>query len=256
MSMIHTIVIEDEKPALENLIQIIREMDFPIEVRSVLSSVRQAIDYLSVNKTGIDLILSDVQLGDGLSFNLFKEVEVTAPVIFITGYDEFIMNALEHNGIDYLLKPVSKKELSKALQKFQMLRDHFAGAPTQPFQNFIHSITQERVPRIMVKKGLEFVPLRLADVVLFYTENKIVFVLDKDGGKYLSDKTLGELEDELDPRLFFRANRQYIINFNFIKSYKVFEKLKLQVNLTLASIKRPIIISQETAPQFKRWVSG
>ena len=167
-----------------------------------------------------------------------------------------MMSAFEHNGIDYLLKPVDKRDLSKALAKFQMLKEHFSGTAEKPLQKLINALDADRRSRLMVKRGIEFIPMRLQDIVLFYTENKVVYVIDRENKKYMVDKSLGDLEEELDPRHFFRANRQYIINIEYIKSYKVYEKLKLQVNLTLPEIRHSIIISQETAPVFKKWVSS
>lgn len=110
--------------------------------------------------------------------------------------------------------------------------------------------------RILVKRGVEYVSLPCADIVLCYTENKLVYVLDKCGKKYLSDKNLGEMESELDNQMFFRVNRQYIVNINFIRSFKSYERVKLQVELTLPEVQHVVIVSQETAPEFRRWIAG
>src|SRR5262245_35193123 len=122
-AMINAIIIEDEKPALENLIKILKEIADDVQVSATLSSVRESLDYLS-EKPAADLILSDVQLGDGLSFEIFNQSGIRIPVIFITGYDEFMLNAFEYNGIDYLLKPVDKDSLRKALNKYRILQKH------------------------------------------------------------------------------------------------------------------------------------
>ena len=253
--MIHTIIIEDEEPALDNLVKTCEGLIFPIRITTVLRSVREAIQYLSAHPTAADLILSDVQLGDGLSFSIFKEVDVKMPVIFITGYDEFMMSAFEHNGIDYLLKPVSQKELSKAIYKFQKLKDHFTDTH-KPIQKLIQTLDGDSKSRIMVKRGIESIPMRLTDVALFYTENKVVYAWDRDGRKYLYDKSLGDLEEELSREQFFRANRQYLINIDYIKSYRPFDKLKLQVDIQLSDSKHSVIVSQENASHFKRWING
>jgi DNA-binding LytR/AlgR family response regulator len=213
--------------------------------------VRESIEFLATNPPA-DLIFSDVQLGDGLSFEIFNQSGNRTPVIFITGYDEFMLNAFEYNGIDYLLKPVDKEGLRKALVKYRMLEKHFAAHHSM--NNLLQYIGNHKKKRLVVKKGLENISLRLEDVVLFYTENKIVYVIDRSGKKYLADKNLGELEESLDENIFFRANRQYIININFIKGFKSYEKVKLQVDLTMPELNHCIIVSQETAPQFREWM--
>ena len=249
--MIKAIIIEDEKPALEDLIDTLGAIADDIQVVATLGSVKESIDYLS-QQPAADLILSDVQLGDGLSFEIFNQSGIRIPAIFITGYDEFMLNAFEYNGIDYLLKPVEKESLSKALKKYRMLEKHFTDHHS--IANLLQYLGNHKRKRIIVKKGMENISLRLEDVVLFYTENKIVYVIDRWGKKYLADKNLSEMEEELDSSVFFRANRQYIININFVRGFKSYEKVKLMVDLTLPELNHCIIVSQEMAPQFREWM--
>lgn len=249
--MLNAIIIEDERPALENLVQMIHTIADDVQVIATLHTVKESIEYLSANPPA-DLIFSDVQLGDGLSFEIFNQSGNRIPVIFITGYDEFMLNAFEYNGIDYLLKPVDMEGLRKALAKYRMLEKHFASHHS--LNNLLQYIGNHKKKRLVVKKGMENISLRLEDVVLFYTENKVVYVIDRSGKKYLADKNLAELEVSLDENIFFRANRQYIININFIKGFKSYEKVKLQVDLTLPELNHCIIVSQETAPQFREWM--
>ena len=249
--MLNTIIIEDEKMARENLINALMNIDPQVNVQAQLSNVKESLEYFS-NLPEADLIFSDVQLEDGLSFEIFNRLSIPIPVIFITGYDQFMMNAFEYNGIDYLLKPVNEDELQKAIIKYRMLERHFNNQPS--VKKLAHYVSNRKKTRLIVKKGLENISLRLEDVVLFYTENKIVFVIDRYGKKFLADKNLGELEEELDDVAFFRANRQYIININFVKGFKSFEKVKLQVDLVLPELNHCIIISQETAPAFRKWM--
>lgn len=253
--MLKVIIIEDEAAALENLINALSNVRPSLQVQATLTSVKEGIEYLSGNNHGADLIFSDVQLPDGLSFEIYHATNTHIPVIFITGYDEFMTNAFEYNGIDYLLKPVSADELSKAIRKYEMLEQHFA--PAHHSNGGLSKMLQQfgrYKNRIMVRKGVENIPLKLEDVALFYTENKVVYIVDRQGKKYMGDKNLTELEDELHPEQFFRANRQYIINIDYVKGFKAYEKVKLQVDLVLTELPHTIIVSQETAPAFRKWI--
>lgn len=251
--MKNAIIIEDERAVAQALVSSLKEVEPGVQIKTILSSVGDSIDYL-MQQPEADVIFSDVQLSDGLSFSIFNEVPVSAPIIFITGYDKFMMNAFEYNSIDYLLKPVCKEDLKKALDKYKKLEDHFR-QDTRIANNFLESFGKQKRTRLIVKKGLEHVSLLLEDIVLFFTENKIVYVIDKKGRKYLADKNLGDLEQELDQKTFFRVNRQFIININYIRSFKTYERVKLQVELTLSDINYFIVVSQETAPHFRKWIS-
>lgn len=251
--MTKAVIIEDEKLAVSTLLHTLSEITEPVQVEIVLSSVKESIAYFSGNH-GTDIIFSDVQLPDGHSFDIFKEVEVKTPVIFTTAYDAFMVNAFAGNGIDYLLKPVDKRELEKALHKYRMLENHF-NAHTEAMQRFISQTDPRKKNRLVVKRGLEYISLKLDEVVLFYTENKLVYVADAAGKKYISELTLAELEEKLDPGRFFRVNRQYIVNIDHIRGYKPFERVKLQLELNVTALhNHHIVISQENAAQFRRWM--
>jgi DNA-binding LytR/AlgR family response regulator len=246
--MIKTVIIEDERRIAEEFKAMLLKASSEMEILGSFTTVRESVNYFSSNEAP-DLIFSDVQLPDGLSFDIFNQVRIKSPVVFVTGYDQFILNAFENNGIDYLLKPVDEKDLCKTLNKYKALENHFSQ------HAFIRSFAQRSRTRLLVRKGMESVPLRMQDIVIIYTENKLVFVIDRDGKKYIADKHLAELEQELDRTVFFRVNRQYIINVSFIKSYRAYEKVKLQVDLTMPDLNHQIIISQEMAPCFRKWIS-
>ncbi len=241
------IVIEDEKAVAQNLIATLKEVAPGTQIKATLSSVKESIEYLSRDATA-DIIFCDVQLTDGLSFSIFNEIAIDAPIIFITGYDKFMLNAFEYNSIDYLLKPVCHEDLRKAMEKYKRLEQHFTH--TSYLRSFLQNFDRQKKTRLLVKKGLENISLLLEDVVLFFTENKIVYVIDKNGKKYLVDRNLSDLEVELHAKTFFRVNRQYIVNINFIKSFKAYERVKLQIELTLSDLNYFIVVSQETAPLF------
>jgi len=246
--MIRIVIIEDERLIADELRQRLSMISNEAQVKAVLSSVRDAIVYLSTDN-GTDLIFSDIQLPDGLSFDIFHAVPCTIPVVFITAFDRYIVNAFEHNGIDYLLKPVDDSDILKVLKKYRMLSDHFSSR-----RNFYNLFAAAR-KRIMVKKGLMNMSLKLEDVVLFYTENKIVYTIDKEGKKYVCEQNLSFLEEELANTGFFRANRQFLINAEYIRGYKSYDKVKLLVDMAVSVTDQSIIISQETAPFFRRWMN-
>ena len=247
--MIRTILIEDERMIAEEFKNILKRASADTELVGSLASVRESIAWLSSNEAP-DLIFSDVQLTDGLSFDIFTRVNVKSPVVFITGYDQFMLNAFEHNGIDYLLKPVDENDLAKAVSKYKSLEKHFNSDHA-----FLNGFRQKVKSRLIVRRGIENIALRTDDIVIIYTEEKVVFVIDKEGKKYMVDKKLTELEEELDHHVFFRANRQYIVNIGFIKSYKTYERVKLQVDLLMPNLNHHIVVSQEMAPFFKKWIS-
>lgn len=252
--MINAIIIEDEKPAMEALVKTLLQVSTEINIKARLGTVKESIEYLATHPQA-DIIFSDVQLPDGLSFDIFSHTSVQVPVIFITGFDNYIMMAFEHNGIDYLLKPVDKADLEKAINKYNKLQQHFSHTAIEhPAENLIKFVNGRKKTRLLVKKGVENIALKLEDVVLIYTQNKLVFVIDNCAKKYIADKTLSELEAELDASTFFRVNRQYIVNINYVKSFKSFEKVKLLIDITIPEINHSIIISQETAPAFRKWM--
>ena len=248
--MIKTVIIEDERLIAEEFTRMLMRASAKMEIVGSFSTVKESIDFLSANEAP-DLIFSDVQLPDGLSFDIFNKVHVKSPVVYVTAYDNYILNAFESNGIDYLLKPVDQKDIEKTIEKYRTLKDHFDN-----HRSFINSFYKKQKTRLLVRKGIENIILRTSDIVIIYTENKLVYVIDKDGKKYIADKNLSDLDGELDPGVFFRVNRQYIINIGFVKGYKAYEKVKLQIDLTMPELQHQIIVSQEMAPCFRKWISG
>src|SRR4030095_2253073 len=232
--MLTVVIIEDEKIAIEKLKNTLFEIAPDIIFTATITSVKEGIFYFSGSPQQ-DLIFCDIHLTDGLSFEMFNRFQIDAPVIFTTAYDEFIMKAFDYNGIDYLLKPVNIQEVSKALQKYKLLQQHFSNASNK-LANLLEYINTPKKTRIIVKKGLENIAVKTEDIILFYTENKMVYIIDKQKAKYIYDRNLSLLESELDPDIFFRANRKYVVNINFIKSYKTYEKVKLILELSVPDI--------------------
>ena len=247
------LIVEDERPASENLVEELQAIDDKIDVVAGCNSVDQTVKWLS-NNPAPDLILMDIQLSDGLSFNIFKACEITCPVIFTTAYDKYLTQAFEYSSIDYLLKPISQDRLKHAIKKYKNLRNHFVSNREQ-LAGAINGENHNVRSRILVRKGVEFQAVRVEDTGYFFTEHKLVFLVDKENRKYMAEKNnLSELEEELDKNIFYRANRKFIINANYIKRFKPMERSKISVELTLP-VNEEIIISQENAASFKKWIA-
>lgn len=246
------LIIEDEKPAYENLVEELLVIDENIHVMAACNSVDESVKWLTRNPQP-DLILMDIQLSDGLSFNIFKSCTITCPVIFTTAYDKYLTQAFDYNSIDYLLKPINQTKLRNAIKKYKNLQNYFVNNHSALFDYMNNQ--DKKKSRILVKRGMEFQTVRVEDVVYFFTEHKLVFLVDKDNRKYLAEKNnLSELEEELDKNLFYRANRKYIINANYVKRFKPLERSKISVELLLP-LNEEIIISQENSASFKKWIS-
>lgn len=253
--MINVIIIEDEIPAMEKMARILADVSNEVNILAKLYSVKEGIAYFKNERYAADIIFSDVQLSDGLSFEIFKHAGIRTPVIFTTCYDQFMLLAFENNAIDYILKPIEKSDIQKALWKYKSLQKHFEKQEQgKTMTELVNLVNGKSKSRILAKRGVEHILLRIEDIILFYTENKMVYVIDRFSKKYILDKTLGELEAELDDQIFFRANRQYIVNLDFVKGFKPYEKVKILIDLNIPGIGHSIVVSQETAQAFRRWI--
>lgn len=245
------LIIEDEKPAVKNLTQMIHEYDPAINIVAEIGTVRDAMQWLERNEQP-DLILLDIQLSDGMALEIFKHRPVSCPVIFTTAYDEHILEAFNYNCIDYLLKPIKQQKLNSALDKYLNLKNHF----TQNLLTLLNDLTENKSrykKRISVKKGLDFQSIKIEDIAFFYTEYKMVFLITHKREKFVVDKPLSDLENELSPEAFFRINRKYLASINAISKFKPYEKGRLLVELS-PQVREEIIISQEKAASFKKWM--
>lgn len=249
--MFNVLIAEDEKPSSDNLVAMLNDIDRSFTVAAIVQSIPDTILWL-LSHPKPSLIFMDIQLKDGLSFSIFQQVNISSPVIFTTGFDHYLIEAFEHNGIDYLLKPLNKMKLAKALDKFKNLQNHFVANYSFLAEQFNHSREPKR-NRIAVKRGTELRSVKHEDVAYFFTENKIVFLVTKENEKYLVNKRLRDLDEELDNAVFFRVNRKFIINIDHVKKVKQLDRSQLQVELLLP-LNEPIIISQENASEFKQWL--
>lgn len=244
------LIIEDEILAFESLAQQLLSIDEVLEIPPPCTSIKQSVKWLENNQP--DLILMDIHLSDGLSFDIFKLCRVNCPVIFITAFDKYLLQAFEFNSIDYLLKPIHQEKLQATIKKYKSLQNHFINNLSTLMEYF--NSQNRKKTFVIVKKGLSFQTVRVADISYFFTEHKLVFLVDKTNQKYIVDNSnLSELESELDNKLFYRANRKYIINAHYIKGFKQFDR-RMGLELIIPP-KEEIIISQENIVSFKKWIS-
>lgn len=246
------LIIEDEPLAASRLKSLIHDILPKAEFLAVLDSVEASCAWLS--KEQPDLILMDVQLADGLCFEIFQQVNIQVPVIFTTAYDAYALKAFRVQALDYLLKPLKRIEVKEALDRFQKMtppmpdlkqvRDIYAGEPVPEFRE-----------RYLVRLGTSIRIVEIPDIALIYTESKNTFLMTKEGRRFPLDYSLEAMENQLDPTLFFRANRQYILALHAIREMYVYTKSRVKVNTDPPSPTQ-IIVSTEKSAQFKRWLSG
>ncbi|MFV0529811.1 MAG: LytR/AlgR family response regulator transcription factor [Flavobacteriales bacterium] len=246
------LIIEDEKPNADRLKRLLLEMKPQLEILAVIESVSNAVDWLVQNENP-DIILMDVRLSDGLSFEIFNQTEVESPVIFTTAYDEYAVRAFKYNSIDYLLKPIQKEELQAALEKYDSLIDYSfgGGAALKNLLNYIQP--KEYRNRFLIPYRDSYKTVMANDIAFFYSELNITRAKLFNGEEEVLPQTLEKLEQQLDPKLFFRANRQYIIHMDAIqKVHNHFNgKLKIELKKNTGT---EVLISREKASVFKAWL--
>jgi DNA-binding LytR/AlgR family response regulator len=249
----NVIIIEDEKPAARRLSRLLDDLN--VEVSVMLHSVEEAINWFR-NNAHPDLIFLDIQLSDGLSFEIFEEVEVKSAIIFTTAFDEYALQAFKLNSIDYLLKPIDDEDLEVAVKKYRSLKPE----PQKLALDFedikkllVNPIEREFKKRFTVRVGQHIKIINADEVECFYSENKGTYAATIDGRNYLLDTTLENLETELEPKTFFRVSRKFYININHIKDIISYTNSRLQIKLNHFS-EQEIIVSRERVRDFKLWL--
>jgi two-component system LytT family response regulator len=250
------IIIEDEFIAAETLKNLLTEIQKDIEIPAILQSIEEAVEWIETNPSP-DLIFMDIHLADGSAFMIFDSVEIKCPVIFTTAYDEYALKAFEVNSIGYILKPISKSALEKVMSKYM----NFMGNTLQNqavIKNLLESLRQYNKSYksyFLVPERDKLIPLALDDIYYIFIDTKVVKVVTFDSkGRYI-DKTLDDIMGELDPKKFFRANRQFIISRSSVKDISLWFGNKLSVNLKIP-VPQKIIISKARVKEFKQWLAG
>lgn len=247
------LIIEDEKSNASRLKKIVEQIDPSFEVVHILDTVTGAVTWFKQNQHP-EIVLMDIRLADGLSFDIFSQVKINSAVIFTTAYDEYALQAFKVNGIDYLLKPIEKEELEAAINKVKVSP---ISAATDPNLNELLKFIKQKDARYRTrflfpyKDGYK--TITVSDIDLIYSEDKNTHMILQNGGLQMASQTLEELEEQLDPEQFFRANRQYIININSIESLHNHFNGKLKVVIR-NQYQHEILISKEKAPLFKQWL--
>ncbi len=252
----NAIIIEDETIIAKVLQHSIEQVAPEIKINAILPSLKTAKRWFAENPEP-DLIFMDVQLSDGVSFEIFNHFDLACPVIFTTAYDEYAFQAFKNNGVDYLLKPVDESELIKAIQKCKSLKQQ--QPHTQDLSALITAyVNQNKIStykeKFMVNSRNQSVPISTKDIACFYKEN-LNYLYHFNGEKYMLDyNSLDEIEQLLDPKQFFRANRQCIIHIESIAAVKTIEGSKLVVKLKEPNHKLEIDVSRPKSPEFKKWM--
>jgi two-component system, LytTR family, response regulator LytT len=248
------VIIEDEGLAAKDLSSAILQAEPGASIKGILSSVKEAISYFRVNELP-DLIFSDIQLGDGLSFEIFQSVKFNVPVIFCTAYDEYALHAFKANGIDYILKPFTRKSIKETLQRYENLQQNFVAKDYQAIADQFKS-RATAADSILIYFKDKILPVKTADIALFFIKNEVVQFVTFDKKIHTVNKSLEELEQLLGAG-FFRVNRKFIVNRTAIKDVSQHFHRKLLINLSIIfPTDDPITVNKVKAPSFLEWLTA
>jgi two-component system, LytTR family, response regulator LytT len=250
------VIIEDEKLTAKDLARTILAVDEEIEISKTLHSVEEAKEYFD-HKPEVDLIFSDIQLGDGLSFDIFEHSTISAPIVFCTAYNEYALRAFSTVGLDYILKPFSKQSVAASLEKYQKLKEHMsAKVESKPeILNLLKAqlFPQKKIGSIIVQKGDKIIPIEAEQIALLYIENESVYARLFDGSSLNINQKLDKLEEQLSPQ-FFRANRQILVNRKAVKNASHHFNRKIEVHLEIP-FSEQILIGKLKITAFLEWLS-
>lgn len=250
------LIIEDEEPAVVRLKKLLSELDGPLEVLGSLESVSQSAAWFSVNPAP-DLVFMDIRLGDGLSFEIFDLVPISAPVIFTTAYNEYALKAFKVNSIDYLLKPIAPDELQRAVNKYKTLYANTNGAiPNlqENMQKLLAHFSSFFKSRFFIKVGQRYKSIPVQEIESFFVQGKSTFLTTASGKTLDIDHSLDQLGNMLDPGLFFRVNRNFLVNINYISEVVIYSGSRLKLKLHSGAYPEAILVSRDKVTPFKHWM--
>jgi DNA-binding LytR/AlgR family response regulator len=251
------LIIEDEAPASEKLERYLIKYNAETKIVAKLISVEESVIWLKDKQAEVDLVFMDIQLTDGLSFSIFEQVKVEKPVIFITAFNEYALDAFKVNSIDYLLKPITYNDLENSLTKLRNLKNQLNWNPTQ-----VEAIKEALGPagksyknRFMVKLGDHIKSITSDQISFFFADGRDVYLVTNQQRKFIIDFTLEALEEILDPKIFYRTNRSYIIHINAIQDVVVYSNSRLKISPAI-KWDNEIVVSREKVGSFKEWFDG
>ncbi|MCB2221476.1 MAG: LytTR family DNA-binding domain-containing protein [Bacteroidetes bacterium] len=247
------LIIEDEKPAAEHLANLVHRFDPQIDIKGTLDSVKKSVEWF-MNHAHPDLVLMDIQLADGLSFEIFEKTEVKCPVIFTTAYNEYAIRAFKVNSVDYLLKPIDFDELSSAFHKFKLsFGDHGQEKYAQLFDQILNNFNNQHKKRFVIKIGEHIKSVPVEEIYYFYSLEKATFLNTADNHNYVIDYSLEQVESLVDPKSFFRINRKYLIQMEAIDDIITYSNSRLKIELKHSN-DADAIVAREKVTSFKQWL--
>lgn len=252
------LIVEDEDLAVKKIRKTLADVDAEAEVVGVTDSIKTSVEWLR-NNPSPDLILMDVELSDGQSFEIFSRMDVKSPVIFTTSYDEFALKAFKVNSVDYLLKPIQKEDLDKALLKYRQLKTLYAeNTAALNVDSIVQEIKQKLQPkeyrkRFLVKNGQRLVSVEVEEIAFFFSDGRLNFFKTFDNKKYVVDYTMDELEDMLDKQRYFRISRSFYVSVNSVEQIHDYFGNRLLLNVKPA-VEKEAIVSREKVGDFKKWM--
>jgi DNA-binding LytR/AlgR family response regulator len=248
------IIIEDEIPAANRLGKMLEGMDGNIHIAGRYDSIESAVRFFRSNEADFDLVFMDIQLADGLSFDIFSQVTVSAPVIFTTAFDQYTLKAFKVNSVDYLLKPIDEKELQQAVDKYKQFYQNKQPDFSQKILQLVQEMNQSRFKeRLLIKRGQQLSYLKTDGTAYCYADGKLCYAVDFNNNKYLLENNLSQLEEQLQPNRFYRVNRHLLVNIESISKVHTWlgGRLKLELNPATTA---DTVVSRERVNGFKEWL--
>ena len=252
--MKNVVIIEDETLAVKHLSKLLHDIDPNLEIVAVLQTIEESVKYFEDN-SDIDMVFMDIHLSDGLAFHIFEKVEVPYPIIFTTAYDKYALKAFKVNSIDYLMKPIKRVDLERGLEKMEKLSkgakrdDH---STMEGILAIVRDMGAKYKENYLIPHGDKLLPLAVKEIACFYIETKVTHALTFDNKVHALDQSLDDIMRNLDPKKFYRANRQYILNTEAVVAINPWMGGKLQVMLRV-NVPSQIIIPKAKTGEFKDW---